>query len=48
MPRQRYIYPKKLSEPWTVTRQRVWLIPNVEAPAPNITSLEQTVIVDTE
>ena len=39
---------KKLSEPWTVTRQRVWLIPNVEAPAPNITSLEQTVIVDTE
>ena len=39
---------KTLSGPWEVTRERVWLIPDVEVPSPNYVGTGQTVIVDTE
>lgn len=39
---------KTLSGPWKVTRERVWLIPDVVVPSPNYVGTEQTVIVDTE
>ena len=39
---------KTLSSPWKVTRERVWLIPDVEVPVPNYVGTKQAVIVDTE
>jgi len=39
---------KTLSGPWEVTRDRVWLIPDVEVPMPNYVGTKQAVIVDTE
>ena len=39
---------KSLSNPWRVSRERIWLIPVVQAPAPHYVFTEKTAIVDTE
>jgi len=39
---------KSFSNPWQVNRERIWLIPVTQAPAPNYVAPEQTAIVDTE
>ncbi len=39
---------KSLSNPWKVNRERIWLIPVAQAPAPNYVATEQTAIVETE
>jgi hypothetical protein len=38
---------KSLSRPWVVMRERVWVIPSVEAPEPNYVPTEQARAVET-
>ncbi len=39
---------KSFTNPWRVNRERIWLIPVAQAPAPNYVAPEHTAIVDTE